>query len=287
MRVRDVLILGKLSISLPVGLTAFLGYVLANGAITWSAFLPFFGIFFLSSAASGLNQIQEYKLDALMIRTQKRPIPAGIISPKVAMQWVLLFFLVGVIILSFTTLYGTLWGIAGLIWYNGVYTPLKRVTAFSVFPGAFVGVIPVVAGWMAANGSLGDSRLHFLALFFFIGQMPHFWLLVLKYGKDYQRAGFPTLHDYFSPIQIERINLVWMIATFASAILLTITHVFDITFFAAVLSCVSVLLIGWVVRLYRMTNKAKGIVPGGKLFLVFNSFYLLVMILLSLDKINW
>jgi len=113
-------------------------------------------------------------------------------------------------------------GFGGLavLWYNGVYTPLKRLTAFAVAPGALIGALPPAIGWTAAGGSAGDLRLLALAFFFFIWQVPHFWLLLFKYGEEYAEAGFPSITRLFSTTQLGRLTFVWMLATAAASLLL-------------------------------------------------------------------
>ena len=72
--------LGKVTISVPVALTGFLGYFLYKPELDQGAVLTILGVFFLSLASGSINQIQERKTDALMKRTAGRPIPAGLIS---------------------------------------------------------------------------------------------------------------------------------------------------------------------------------------------------------------
>jgi len=103
-------------------------------------------------------------------------------------------------------------------WYNAVYTPLKRKSAFAVFPGALVGAMPPFIGWWAAGGPLFDNHIMILSLVFFIGQIPHFWLLMQKYGRDYQQAGFPIIEEKLSKAQINRLITVWMAAGISAAL---------------------------------------------------------------------
>ena len=67
-----------------------------------------------------------------------------------------------------------------LIWYNGIYTPLKRKTAFAVVPGSVIGAIPPMVGYVAAGGSALDPQILAFAFFMFMWQIPHFWLLIMK-----------------------------------------------------------------------------------------------------------
>jgi heme o synthase len=100
-----------------------------------------------------------------------------------------------------------------LIWYNGIYTPLKKINPLAIIPGSLVGSIPPAVGWTAAGGNILDPQIIILSFFFFIWQIPHFWLLLLIFGKDYENAGFPTLMQIFSSDQLARITFIWIVAT--------------------------------------------------------------------------
>jgi len=104
-------------------------------------------------------------------------------------------------------------GLFNIFWYNLLYTNLKRVTSFAVVPGSLVGAVPVFIGWTAAGGELFNSTIVFIGFFLFIWQIPHFWLLMLKYGKEYERAGFPTINQAFNPKSLRNIIFMWLVAT--------------------------------------------------------------------------
>ena len=103
--------------------------------------------------------------------------------------------------------------------YNGLYTWLKRRTSFAVLPGGLVGAIPPLIGWSSAGGSLLHPSILFVAVLMFLWQMPHFWILIIRYGKEYEEAGFSTLKRYLNDIQIKRLIFLWM--TISSLFLLT------------------------------------------------------------------
>jgi heme o synthase len=219
----DLARLFKLPISALSALSAATGYVAwARGVRI--GLVPMCGaVLLLACGASALNEAQEHAEDALMDRTKKRPIPAGKISPGAAR---VAGWLVGVSGLALLYWSGgataALLGAAAVTWYNGVYTPLKRVTAFAVVPGALVGVAAPAIGWVAAGGSIKDGRLLALCFFWLMWQVPHFSLLVMKNGDEYERAGFPTLAGIFSPAQLARASFVWIAATAASALLIPV-----------------------------------------------------------------
>ncbi|TLX77476.1 protoheme IX farnesyltransferase [Labilibacter sediminis] len=276
---------GKFSISFPIGLTAYAGFVLFDERLSWEGVLASLGIFFLSAGASAINQLQEIRLDALMPRTVNRPLPSGSMTMKMAMLIVALFLITGSVCLWFFGWAAVAWGWIGLFWYNLVYTPMKTRSAFSVFPGAVVGAIPPVAGWVAAGGSILDPRIHFLAFFFFLGQMPHFWLLVLKYKDQYKKAGFPVITDVLSKKQVIRINLIWFLATYISALFLPVFELVDQLAVVWILTLSSVYMMVWSLRATMIASKEEHSPQLRKMFIYFNSFYLLIMILLYIDKV--
>jgi protoheme IX farnesyltransferase len=167
-----------------------------------------------------------------------------------------------------------------LVSYNLIYTPLKKVTAFAVVPGSLVGALPPYIGWFAGGGALLDERIIWVALFFFIGQIPHFWLLLLMFGKEYTLAGYPSLNSVFNDNQIKRLSYTWILATIATAFVVSIKVLQSSTpmFF---------LLIYIFYVLFSLTAGMliKKDIPVRASFLKLNLLYLLMMVLLILDSI--
>ncbi|MCI0451749.1 MAG: protoheme IX farnesyltransferase, partial [Candidatus Latescibacteria bacterium] len=215
-RVREgiglVLELSKVRIAVLSTASAVTGWLLAAGSFSFEMLPAVAGVFLLAAGAGSLNQYQERDLDALMHRTARRPIPSGRMRARTALWIALALVAVGALCLVPHPI-AALLGVFTLLWYNGVYTPLKRVSAFAAIPGGLVGAIPPVIGWVAAGGHPADPRILAVAFFFFVWQVPHFWLLLLRIGDDYARAGLPTITSLFSRRQLARIIYVWMIAT--------------------------------------------------------------------------
>jgi protoheme IX farnesyltransferase len=195
--------------------------MLSSAQLTLTSLIPIAGIFMLASGASAFNQYQEWPYDEKMERTRKRPLPSRRISTAEALRISMIFIIGGMLLLLY---YAPpvcfILGLLNLIWYNGVYTYLKRKTAFAVVPGALTGAIPIFMGWTAGGGLLTAPEALFLAFFLFLWQMPHFWLLTLKYGHEYRHAGFPVLTDFFSELQIKLVVMGWMIASSGASMLL-------------------------------------------------------------------
>jgi protoheme IX farnesyltransferase len=203
-------------VSLAVTFTAFAAMVISKGEVTADMLLPVLGIFILASGASAFNQYQEWPYDEKMERTRKRPLPSRRISTAEALRIATLGIIGGLVILMYySNVTCLLLGIANVIWYNGLYTWLKRKTAFAVVPGALTGAIPILMGWTAAGGSILAPEVMFLSFFLFLWQMPHFWLLTLKYGDEYRKAGFPVITDHLSNRQVRVVTMAWMTASSA------------------------------------------------------------------------
>lgn len=219
----DLARLAKLRISLLSTLSAAAGFAAARGACRPALAATLAGTFLLAAAAAALNEVADRDRDARMERTRDRPIPAKRIGAATAAALALLAGAAGA---------GLLWrgagpapallGVGALLWYDAVYTPLKRATAFAVLPGALVGAVTPAIGFTAAGGALSDARLHALAAFFVAWQVPHFWLLSLRHGEDYARGGFPTPSARFAPAGVARITLAWTLAMAGCALLLPI-----------------------------------------------------------------
>ncbi len=207
-----VLELAKVRIAVLATATAVTGFFLSAHGFTADVFPLVLGVFFLAGGAGALNQVQEVDIDALMVRTCRRPIPSGRMSRRAGLLVALALLGLGFVFLS-SNIEAVLLGACTVMWYNGIYTPLKRVTAFAAIPGGVVGALPPVIGWVMGGGSIADPAIVAVAFFFFVWQVPHFWLLLMRIGDDYVRAGLPTLTRLFSKRQLARIIYVWMIAT--------------------------------------------------------------------------
>jgi len=278
--IADWITLCKLNISLPVTLSTFTGFVLYAGSVSVNALIVCAGVLLLACSSSALNHILEKKTDALMPRTSSRPIPAGRISVQTASLFVVAAAAVGALLLSFTGTVPLLLGLFNLAWYSLVYTYLKKITAFAVIPGSLVGAIPPVIGWTAAGGDILQAHIILVAFFFFIGQIPHFWLIVLRYGKDYEVAGLPSITTLFSNSQLVNLTLIWVAATAMSAVMLVLFGVFKTLFFSlAIFLLVVILLLSF--RNWLGINK----LPNPKnAFLAINIFYLGIMLALIGDS---
>lgn len=274
--------LSKVKITFAVAFTTITGYLLGGGSFDMGIIMPTIGIFLLACGSSALNHYQEREQDARMDRTRNRPIPSGRITPSGALFIAFLFSAAGSVILYLGSgLLAMQLGLLALIWYNVIYTPLKKKTAFAVVPGAVIGSIPPLVGWVAAGGTLTDPRALFMAFFFFIWQVPHFWLLMLKYGEQYTQAGFPSITKVYTSRQIKNITFVWILATAISALMLPVFDVVESWIVMAGLLISSIWLIGQFTRLLSLKELPFSPI---RYFMKINYFVLAVIIFLSIDR---
>ncbi len=281
-RFRDYLSLSKLKVMIPVSFTGFTGYFIFNPHITFRIISVTLGILFLAISASVLNQLQEVNIDRKMNRTHNRPLPSG----KVTAQNALIFFSINLIcgmILLYTAgnIIAVATGLVTIGWYNGVYTYSKRITAFAVVPGAITGALPPLIGWVAAGGGLWDKPIIFLEFLFFAGQIPHFWLLILKYGEEYHKAGLPSLTNIMTRKQINRLTFTWVVTSVIAALFLCYFEIIRTDLISGILALASVFLVWQFSGLLRISGEMRNY---NRYSMLLYSYFFLTMVLLISDR---
>ncbi len=183
----------KARLAISVVFSSVAGYLLGTDKVEVVALLLLaFGGYCMVGASNTFNQIIEKELDAKMLRTRNRPIPAGRISVSSAMALAITMTLLGVVTLYILNPKTAMFGAISIFLYTGVYTPLKTITPLAVFVGALPGAIPFMLGWVAATNDFGiEPGTLFMIQFFW--QFPHFWALAWMLDEDYKRAGFKLL----------------------------------------------------------------------------------------------
>ncbi|HTY41582.1 MAG TPA: heme o synthase [Thermoanaerobaculia bacterium] len=193
-RAADFAELTKPRITSLVLVTAAVGYAVGVpgffGAARFVLFMA--GTALLCAGASALNQLAERDADARMLRTQRRPLPAGRLRPEEALAFGLALSGAGLVLLTFVNALTLLLGALSLASYVLVYTPLKRVSSLCTVVGAVPGALPPLMGWAAARGTLGPAGWGLFAILF-LWQLPHFLAIGWLYRDDYARGGFPML----------------------------------------------------------------------------------------------
>lgn len=151
------------------------------------------GTLLVAASASAMNQLIEWRRDAVMERTANRPLPASRLRKREAWIFASLALIAGIATIYFTA------GVESLVWacltwllYVLVYTPSKVRTPWNTLVGAVPGAMPVLIGW-AASGSPYDIRVIGLYAVLFLWQFPHFMAIAWMYRHQYDRAGMRML----------------------------------------------------------------------------------------------
>ncbi|MFC1529769.1 protoheme IX farnesyltransferase [Gemmatimonadota bacterium] len=275
--------LARLRLSGFVALSTATGYVTAWGDLSPALLGPALAALLLAAGASALNQYQERDLDARMDRTRDRPIPSGRISPGKVLGFSLLSIAVALLMLALTG--GTLplvLGAIAIISYNGLYTRLKRRTAFAAIPGALIGSLGPAIGWTAAGGTLDSKALLAIMLVFYLWQVPHFWLLNLRYPDDYAGAGYPCPVEVMGRKRLTRLTAVWISSAAIASLLFPLFGFFRSAGLYVIL-CVAVVTLGtMLIGMFRSQGANEQKLRLG--FASVNLYVLVTMLLLLADR---
>jgi heme o synthase len=191
---KDLISLSKPRITLSCVLMTLGGMALSPREMSFQlAFSTLIGVWLSCGCANALNMIWEKDGDALMERTKNRPLPSGRLNSVTALLLSLLLGAVSYLVLwHFVNPLTAFLSLVSQALYVLAYTPLKRVSTFSLVVGAIPGAMPPLLGWTAATNSLsaGGWVLFFVV---FLWQIPHFIAISFRNAEDYSRAGIKIL----------------------------------------------------------------------------------------------
>jgi protoheme IX farnesyltransferase len=281
-RLKTLAALTRIKLSIAVAVSAVAGFVAACHTISFGAFYTFVGVALLSASASVLNQVQEKDLDARMERTKNRPLVTHQISIPLALAISLVSAVAGFAILfAATTTFAALLGVFTLFWYNAVYTPLKRKTLIALPVGALTGALAPIIGCVAANNRL-DATAVGIGFFLFFWQVPHFLLLLLKYGPEYQKAGYPYMAQVKHETRFRYIVFLWLVATSVSTLLFPLYGFVSLIWLVAVLIGVNILFISYYFVALIKNKKPLDLNAAFRFMYVFQACILLVLVVQAL-----
>ncbi|HSM33537.1 MAG TPA: heme o synthase, partial [Anaerolineae bacterium] len=147
-----------------------------------------------AGAANAINNYLDRDIDLVMVRTQRRPLPAHAIAPEDALMFGLALTVISFAWLAFTTnLVAAFLTLLAVAFYVVVYTMvLKRTTPQNIVIGGAAGALPPLIGWAAVTGDISLPALFLFAIVFY-WTPPHFWALALRIRGDYAAANVPML----------------------------------------------------------------------------------------------
>jgi len=277
----DYLKLVKIRLSLAVAFSAVTGYLVFDSKPGFDFILLVAGILFLTCGSSSLNQYTEREQDALMKRTMNRPLASGSISSGTALAVSAFLIIAGSLLLFITGIRPFILGCSGVILYNLFYTYLKRITPFAIIPGALVGSVPPLIGYTSAGGTVLKDEIILFAVFMLLWQIPHFLLLLLRYGKEYQDAGFKTFYDHLNIRQIKRVTIFWMILSCAFLVF----YAYSEEVFIPLISLAIFILTFVFLTFFLVSMVSRDAERGLKYsFAIINLYGFLIMILLIADS---
>ena len=182
-----------------------------------------------SLAAGGANAINMYidrDIDALMVRTQGRPLVTGDVRPRNALIFAVLLEIVAFAVLwSGANLLAAILALSATLFYVCIYSLwLKRTSKQNIVIGGAAGAVPVLVGWAAVQNSLGWAPV-VLFLVIFLWTPPHFWALAIRHSDDYRAAGVPMLPVVATMQETVRSMVVYsVILTATSLVLIPVAH---------------------------------------------------------------
>ena len=209
------------------------------------------GIALVAGAAAAINCLVEQKIDALMARTRRRPLPSGELTSLSTLAFAGIVGGIGLLLLYSFVNELTMWlTLATFVGYAVVYTVLlKPATPQNIVIGGASGAMPPVLGWAAVTGSVGPEAL-ILFLIIFIWTPPHFWSLALYRANDYANAGLPMLPVTHGRRYTQLQIVLYTCALVAVSLLPFAIRMSGLLYLAAALG-LGVVFFVYTVRLYR------------------------------------
>jgi protoheme IX farnesyltransferase len=250
---RDYLEMTKPKVLVLMLITSLVGMFLATRAGVPASILIFgnLGIALCAGGAAVVNHVVDRRIDALMARTQKRPLAEGRVSPMAALSFALLLSVAGLVILLAFTNELTAWlTLASLLGYAVLYTGfLKRATPQNIVIGGLAGAAPPLLGWVAVTGHISAEPL-LLVLIIFAWTPPHFWALAIHRKAEYAKADIPMLPvthgEHYTKIHI----LLYTCVMFAVTLLPYAIHMSGLLYLVCAVG-LGARFFYWAVVLYR------------------------------------
>lgn len=191
-KIKAYVLFTKFRLSALVIVSALSGYLFVGGNSGMDIFYLLVGGILVTAASNGSNQIWERDFDKLMNRTKMRPLPTGKMSLTEAYIVVIVSLIIGTVMLYQLNYLSAMLGLLAFVAYVFIYTPMKRISPWAVFVGAFPGAIPPLLGAIAHTNQFGmvPGILFFVQ---FVWQFPHFWAIAWVAFDDYKAGGYSLL----------------------------------------------------------------------------------------------
>ena len=276
--------LTKPRITILILISTALGYYLAESEMInyLNFFYTILGTAILSGGAGTINHCIERDLDMLMDRTKSRPIPTGLISIKTAFNFGLSQSIIGFVILwVFVNQLTAILGLATILLYLFVYTPLKKITWLNTTIGAIPGAMPALGGWAASANELSPNAWILFAILF-LWQHPHFYAIAIMCKDDYERAGFKMLPVIEKENHRTNRQIIWH-----AFLLIPVSLYFVVTGALGIFYFWGALLLGIVYLISSIPLLKESSIKNAKLLLRTSVVYLPLLLIIILIDLNY
>ena len=276
--------LTKPRITILILISTALGYYLAESEMInyLNFFYTILGTAILSGGAGTINHCIEKDLDMLMDRTKSRPIPAGLISIKTALSFGLAQSIIGFAILwVLVNQLTAILGLATIVLYLFVYTPLKKITWLNTTVGAIPGAMPALGGWAASANELSPNAWILFAILF-LWQHPHFYAIAIMCKDDYERAGFKMLPVIEKENHRTNRQIIWH-----AFLLIPVSLYFVVTGALGIFYFWGALLLGIVYLISSIPLLKESSIKNAKLLLRTSVVYLPLLLIIILIDLNY
>jgi protoheme IX farnesyltransferase len=187
----------------------------------WTLLATLVGGTLAAGSANAINCVVDRDIDAVMVRTRRRPMARAVIGPVAALRFGLVLGMTATALLGFTVNWtSAMLADGAILFYVFVYTlGLKRRTPSNIVIGGAAGCFPVLIGWSAVRGNVGWPAVVLFAVVF-LWTPPHFWSLAMRFKDDYAAAGVPMLPVVAGPAVVTRRIVGYSWAMVAASLLL-------------------------------------------------------------------
>ena len=276
--------LTKPRITILILISTALGYYLAESEMInyLNFFYTILGTAILSGGAGTLNHCIEKDLDMLMDWKKSRPIPAGLISIKTDLSFGLAQSIIGFAILwVLVNQLTAILGLATIVLYLFVYTPLKKITWLNTTIGAIPGAMPALGGWAASANQLSPNAWILFAILF-LWQHPHFYAIAIMCKDDYERAGFKMLPVIEKENHRTNRQIIWH-----AFLLIPVSRYFVVTGALGIFYFWGALLLGIVYLASGIPLLKESSIKNAKLLLRTSVVYLPLLLIIILIDLNY
>jgi heme o synthase len=173
-----------------------------------------------AGGANAINMVVDRDIDAVMARTQDRPLVTGELTPRAALTFALILEVAAFALLwGAVNLLSAVLAVSACLFYVFVYTLwLKRTSTQNIVIGGAAGAVPTLIGWTAVTGRLAWAPVVLFGLIFF-WTPPHFWALAIRYRDDYSAAEVPMLPSVEALPVVARRIVGYSVAVWALSVL--------------------------------------------------------------------